>query len=496
MSQISDDDEVFYSAQSLQESQLEIVNTANSSSNPNSTVLPNSPKSPYFQVPKEGDAVRFTSPILSPKTPIAKDSILEELLPSYIPQAEADPTMTNPGISVRMFGWAFKICFSIWLVAAVFLYLTSPKGSNLTSLRQVTNWFIVVLTVSIFGALTLAKLLASQAESVVYGMAAAIPIGSAFLGFYLLGAGWLGTVMAVGLFILSAGSGIIFWSQKEELEISMGIIKTGAKFLLEQPKAFTITGQIAFGYAFFVLLWLGSFCRLLAVSFFPLRVLFVAVLLWTSALAGVVNKFLIGKRVKGWLLDEVEEEDSVKLVERHFDSLCVAAAILAATRFARLSAKALHFTALRVGIGAVSSVFNKISEAIERALARFTDYVIYYLALRDDSDFWSACGGVGRALADCPSLSFTVDSISQLLLFFATLSVSIFSTSIVYYLSAHQLTFKTAALFGIVSYLALDLIAAIFTASIDASFLAYLTIPQCREHSTIQSAFSSKLLDI
>lgn len=227
------------------------------------------------------------------------------------------------------------------------------------------------------------------------------------------------------------------------------------------------------------------------------KILFVAVLFWTSALTGAANKFLIGKRVKSWLLDkENEEQENWNLIQNHFDALCVAAAILAATRFARLTAKTLNFTASKIGIGALSGFFNRLSEAIERTLARFADYVIYYLALREDSDFWNACGEVGRALADCPSLSFTVDTISQLLLFFATLSVSILSTSVVYYLSAHRLNIKTASLLGTVCYLALDLIGSIFTASIDASFLAFLIIPQCREKASLQAAFSARLLDI
>jgi hypothetical protein len=129
--------------------------------------------------------------------------------------------------------------------------------------------------------------------------------------------------------------------------------------LLDRPQTFKLTGQLAFAYAFFVLFWLGSFSRLLATSLSMVKILFVAVLFWTSALTGAANKFLIGKRVKSWLLDkEDEEQENWNLIQNHFDALCVAAAILAATRFARLTAKTLNFTASKIGIGALSGFFN------------------------------------------------------------------------------------------------------------------------------------------
>lgn len=516
MSEIFDGEDVFYSAQSLHESQdlpKDQQQRQERDDNKNNSIQ--SPlASPYFQPPQveKNSAIRFTSPLASPPQEpqkitegSSKDSILEELLPSHIPTSAGSATSRGGSVVDQVYGLAFKVLFGVWLAYSLLLYAFGSKGASLTGLWRVTNWFMIVLAVSVFGALTWAKVLALHAEKVVYGMTAAIPTCSALLGFYLLGTGWVGIFLGAGMLALAAASGTVLWTQKDELMISIGVIKTGACFLLERPKVFQMTTQIVFGYAFFVLFWLGACSRLLATSFFFMKVLFVVVLLWTSALFGVVQRFLIANKVKRWILEEDVDDDNGndddeqnncnEVVKRNFDSLCVAAAILAVSRFARLTAKTFHFVSKRAGFGRISYFLDIISESIERSLARFTDYVIYYLALNENSDFWNACAGVGRALADRPSLSFTVDSISQLLLFFATLSVAGLSTVTVYYLNNFQLGFRTAGLLGLVSYLALDLVAAVFTASIDASFLAYLIIPRCREMQSLQSAFSAKLLD-
>ena len=502
--------------------------------------------SPYFKAARinknDDENVRFISPLPKNSSPNSSKlkssnfhnenspninrSILNELLPTQV-QLDWEGGGEGEGETKKWFkndkiyGLIFKFSLIIWTIFTIYLtiYNSSPSSPHKILNLEKVCWFGLLLVIGLGVSAGWARVLGEQSETVVYGLILTIPTGFIGLGLFAfshwyLVAGFV-CLMLAGLLLA------VVWGNKNNLQVTVEIVRTAAIFIQSTPKVYTLVLKIVAIYSAFVLIWLLGFIRLfdnsMNWSFVPatsIKFLFVFMLLWVGAVLSTIQKFTIATWVRSWMnhtedqLNDNDEIIKIKLLnENSFGSICLAAGMLSTAKLIRLFTRIFHFSIKASGnflnfSGLISGFIGWILTLIiaaERLIQRFTDFSIYYLAIEDNVEgFFSASQGLGKILNGHIGLALTADSTAQLLLTFSTILISFTSTALLIFITKTQISWTTSALIALLAASVNDYVACTYTSAIDATFLCYLMDLRRKDcagkiNPQIHAAFSSKL---
>lgn len=513
--------------------------------------------SPYFKAARinknEDENIRFISPLPKNSSPNSSPnssklksnfhnenipninrSILNELLPTQVQldweggDDEGEGETSRWFKNDKVYGLIFKISLTIWTFFII--YLTFYKSSSFPLLPPLekdkilekVGWFGLLLVIGLGVSAGWARVLAEQTETVVYGLILTIPTGFIGLGFFAfshwyLVAGFV-CLMLAGLLLA------VVWNNKNNLQVTVEIVRTAAIFIQSTPKIYTLVLKIVAIYSGFVLIWLLGFIQLfdnnMNWSFIlttSMKFLFVFMLLWVGAVLSTIQKFTIATWVRSWMNNTEDQLNNnnlndeiikIKLLnENYFGSICLAAGILSTAKLIRFVTRTFHFSIKATGNflnfgGLISEFIGWILSLIiaaERLIQRFTDFSIYYLAIENNVEgFFSASQGLGKILNGHIGLALTADSTAQLLLTFSTILISFTSTALLIFITKTQISWTTSALIALLAASVTDYVACTYTSAIDATFLCYLMDLRKKDcagkiNPQIHAAFSSKL---
>lgn len=478
-------------------------------------------ESPFFSNAKmnSDDRVRFISPLqqptkkqspkLSPEnSPKINRSILNELLPTQVQleQVEEDPV----GMNDKLYGQVFKGCFIAWLLTS--LLLISSKSTTVSSdkMAEVTGWFTCCLILGLALTAVWARILAEQTELVVYGLMMAVPTGFALLAIFSFSHFHLLTGSIFGLISAIISAAVYF--NRRAVRTTVEIVHSAAIFIQSTPKVYGLAIKIVTGYILFVFIWLNAFTRLYNSKnwtiMFTGQILFVFMLIWFGSVLSTVQKFLIATWVRSWMNktdDDSDKNESKLMDEKAFGTICLAAGLLTAAKMIRFFGKGTQLTVKTVtqftpGGGIISQLFSWILtliSAAERFMQRFTDFVVYYLAVGSETEgFMNSCRGLSRSIEGHLGLALTTDAAAQLILTFSTVLISFGSTALMLFVSKAHINYYSSILIGLLSASVMDFVSNTYTSAIDASFLCYVMDLKRTDlviDNKIHEAFSSKL---
>lgn len=490
-------------------------------------------ESPYFANAKIDfeERVRFISPLqqpiqqqspkASPQTsPKINRSILDELLPTQIQLETSNENNDNfPDSNWRMndkiCGQVFKGCFVIWLLASFYLISTkpAPTGVPTDKLTEITGWFACSLVLGLALTAVWAKILAEQTEVIVYGLMMAVPAGFALLTLFAFSHFYI--LSGLICLIISAILSIVIYFNRKTLKTTAEIVHSAAIFIQATPKVYALVMKIVAGYVVIVFIWLKAYTRLFNSSsnwsiIFVSQLAFIFMLLWIGAVLSTVQKFLIATWVRAWMdkTDDSKNKKEAKILdEKSFGTICLAAGLLSLANMTRIARKGTEMTMKALGKfvpghGIISQFFTWISaliSATERFMQRFTDFVVYYLAVSDCEGFIDSCRGLSNAIDGNLALAVTTDTTAQLLLTFSTVLIGFASTTLILIIAKNRTSYYSGMLIGLLSASVMDFVSNTYTSAIDASFLCYvmdLKRPNRTIDKEIHEAFSSKLSSV
>lgn len=491
-------------------------------------------ESPYFVNAKidYDERVRFISPLQQPiqqqnpkaspqSSPKINRSILDELLPTQIPIEDSNENSSFPAsasdwlMNDKIYGQVFKGCFVIWFLTSFYLISTKPAATGVSTdkMTEITGWFASSLLLGLALTAVWAKILADQTEVIVYGMMMAVPAGFALLTLFAFSHFYI--LSGLICLIISAILSIVIYFNRKTLKTTAEIVHSAAIFIQATPKVYTLVMKIVAGYAVLVFIWLKAFTRLFNSSsnwsiMFVSHVAFIFMLLWIGAVLSTVQKFLIATWVRAWMdkTDDSKHEKEAKILdEKSFGTICLAAGLLSLAKMTRIARNGTEVTGKILGKfvpghGIISHFLTWISaliSAAERFMQRFTDFVVYYLAVSDCEGFIDSCRGLSNAIDGHLALAVTTDTTAQLLLTFSTVLIGFSSTALIFLIAKNRTSYFSGMLIGLLSASVMDFVSNTYTSAIDASFLCYvmdLKRPDRKIDKEIHDAFSSKLSSV
>lgn len=413
-------------------------------------------------------------------------------------------------IDDKIYGQVFKACFIIWFLASLLLISSKPAAVAGDKMAEVTGWFACCLVLGLALTAVWARVLAEQTEVVVYGLMMAVPTGFALLSLFFFSHFYILTGAAFT--VISALLSAVIYFNRRTVKTTVQIVHSAAIFIQSTPKVYGLVMKIVTGYVLFVLIWLTAFTRLFNTKnwtfMFVSQVSFVFMLIWFGSVLSTVQKFLIATWVRSWMNktdDDNNEKAETKLMnENSFGTICFAAGLLTAAKMIRIVGKGTQFTVKTLsrftpGGGIISSLFSWILSLIyaaESLMQRYTDFVVYYLAVSGTEGFMNSCRGLSQAIDGHLGLALTTDMTAQLLLKFSTVLISFGSTALIIFISKSHINYYSSILIGLLSSSVMDFVSNTYTSAIDATFLCYVMDLKRVDReidNKIHEAFSSKL---
>ena len=481
--------------------------------------------SPYFGNAKinSEERVRFISPILQPEkaespknSPKINRSILNELLPTQI-QLDTGENFGDDGecsmlMNDKIYGHVFKGCFVIWLLASLLLINSKPGLVISDNITGIIGWFSCCLVLGLAMTAIWARVLAEQTEAVVYGLMFAVPAGFALLAIFSFSRLYVLSGSVLMLFSAVISAAIYF--NRRRLRTTVDIVHSAAIFIQATPKVYGLVIKIVSGYVLFLFIWLSAFMRLFTNSSWTLmffeQFVFVLMLVWFGAVLSTVQKFLIATWVRDWMnqTEDSDGKEAEKLMdEKSFGTICLAAGLLALAKMTRLVGKGTQVTVKTItrfapGSGIIAEFFNWILtliSAAERFMQRFTDFVVYYLAVTETEGFINSCRGLSNAVDGHLGLALTTDTTAQLLLSFSTVLISLTSTAVILFVAKTRINHYSSVLIGLLSASVMDFVSNTYTSAIDATFLCYVMDLKKTDRvidKKIHESFSAKLSSV
>lgn len=496
---------------------------------------------PYMRIPGKS---RKESVFAGGRRAVLREPLLEELLPTSR-KAALFPALTGPVEKKdRIAAVIYWSLFGFMMFIGVLLCFIYPSELRDRLIRSsslfraiVDSTWILVSAVIVGSAISIlwTLLLRWFTSEVLHLMLYFAPMTSLLVGlwagleFFHADAGggfWLLLASIAGI-STAIFSGTFIIANRKNVKHTIDIIKVTTEVLSANPGIYLASLGLFLGYLLFVAIWLLFYVHTLMLGYadptnhvwhlnqfsYYLQAYFIFMLVWTSLVFSAVQKCMIGGVVGRWYFfradpDELEQSEgnvvwsSLKTtMTAFFGQICFASLILGIVRITRGFFQLYHYIASKFDNGIVTSLLRNVNlffGFIERLVEHLTDLSLYTVALTGEG-FWSASRTLFKIFRRNMLLSFTTDTLALLIFTISTTAVAALTGLSSFIFISHglhsQYGFNGAMLFSLLTWYVLRFFTAVFTDTMDASFVCFaIDLDTEKLHSpSVHQAFSHRI---